>query len=711
MNWLKSTEERSNPLENPRNPLAQAFFIDGQRTITGRSMSDTHALSLPAIYSAVSHIAGDMATVPLAVHRRRDDGGREKVDHPLNQLLGLEPQPMVSAATWREAIQGHVLLRGNGYAEMVVDSRGQVRELRLLSPNDVFHIKGSEFYRIEPDRRTVHMSRMLHLAGPGGDGISGWSVLQLAKNNWALASALEEANTRFITNAARPSGVITSPNPITSETAKRLKSMWAANNSGLDSVGKTPVLDNGMEWQQVGVSAEDAQFLQSRQFSITDISRWFNIPPHMIGDLERATFSNIEEQAIQYVRNTLRPWAVRHEQQMDTKLLTPAERSEGLFISYNLDGLLRGDISSRTDAYQSMFRMGGLTPNEMRALENRNPVEGGDVAYISADMIPLDRAQELLLTDSEPEPIQENTERRKEVRGPQDRMMLRKSFRSLLLDAAGRMVRGEMRNIRRLIRNAEGDIDELIARYYFDDHPEFATRTMGPAFRAYARSVALAAAQEVETETGIDAEAFADAYTEGFVARYSARSRRDLQGRDVVGVEERLNEWGDGTATAAPRMDQVADQEVVKVGDAVARQLFVAAGISTLIWRTNGDTCPYCRRLDGKVVGSNQSFILAGEQFQGDGESQPLIPKNNIRHAPAHKGCDCTIVPGGSLFLKSSPEHADGYAIRAIAESISKIGDISTPVTVNITNEPKTNKRMRFVRNDDGSVESVEVDD
>jgi phage portal protein BeeE len=652
--WLKSPEERSNPLENPRNPLAQAFFIDGQRTITGRSMSDTHALSLPAIYSAVSHIAGDMATVPLSVYRRRADGGREKADHRLNDILGLQPQPMVSAATWREAIQGHVLLRGNGYAEIIMDSGGRVLELRLLSPSDVFHIKGSEFYKVHSQQRLIHMASMLHLAGPGGDGISGWSVLQLAKNNWALASAL------------------------------------------------TPVLDNGMEWQQVGVSAEDAQFLESRQFSITDISRWFNIPPHMIGDLERATFSNIEEQAIQYVRNTLRPWAVRHEQQMDTKLLTANERADGLFVSYNLDGLLRGDISSRTDAYQSMFRMGGLTPNEMRALENRNPVEGGDVAYVSADMVPLDKLEELLAPpaapEPDPEPVQENSERRREVRGHQDRMTLRKSFHGLLLDAAGRMVRGEVRNIRRLMRNAEGDMDDLIARYYFDEHPEFATRTMGPAFRAYARSVALAAAQEIETDTEIDAEAFADAYTEGFVARYSARSRRDLDGRDAPEIEQRLQEWGEGTATAAPRMEQVADQEAVKVGDAVARQLFIAAGVSTLVWRTIGDNCPYCTRLNGKVVGSNQSFILAGEQFQGEGTDTPLVTKNNVRHAPAHKGCNCTIVPGGVGFLSERPAE-----------------EVRQPVTVNVQaptpTPPPAKRTINLVRDENGKVVSLEMDE
>jgi HK97 family phage portal protein len=644
MNWLRAPEERAATysLENPSTPIAKALmFLGGERTITGRAMNDGRALSLPAVFSAVSSIAGDIATQPLKVYQRRADGGRDTVDHPLNYLLNFEVSEGVSAITTRESAQAHVLLRGNAYLEITWNG-STVGSLTLHHPDSVYHIEGTEFYKIVSENRMVHMSNMLHLAGPGGDGVTGFSVIKLARENWSLYSALEESNTRFIANASRPSGVITSPSPITAETANRLKEMWANRNAGLDGVGKTPILDNGMTWQQVGLSAEDTQFIESRQFAVTDIARWFNIPPHKIGDLSRSTFSNIEEQSIEYVRGTLRPWVVRHEAQMAIKLLTPRERAAGLFLKYNMDALLRGDIQRRTEAYATQFNLGALTVNEVRALEDRNPIDGGDRAFIRLDMVPLENIDEVQTPDAVDD---ERTEQRIEYRAPDDRIQLRTTFLSLFNDAAGRMVRGEVRNVRRLLRTAE-DIQEALETYYFDDHPDFAMRTMGPIFRAYAQSVATTAANEVDTDVQIDAEAFADAYAEGFVARYSARSRRDLSGRDTDGIETRTQEWLDGTATANPRAEQVSSQERVKLSDAVARQVFVAAGVGSLIWRTIGDNCPYCRRLNGKRVGTNRSFLLAGEPLEGEGNAPPIIPKNNIRHAPAHKGCDCTIVPG-----------------------------------------------------------------
>ncbi len=647
MSWIRPIEKRNTySLENPSTPIAKALmFLGGERTITGRAMNDGRALSLPAVFSAVSTIAGDIATQPIRVYQRRADGGRDMIDHPLNQLLNLEFAPGVSAISTREASQAHVLMRGNSYLE-ITWSGSKVQELTLLHPGDVHHIRGTEYYRIVSDQRIVHMSEMVHLAGPGGDGVTGFSVIKLARENWSLYSALEESNTRFIANASRPSGVITSPSPITSETAHRLKQMWSERNAGLDGVGKTPILDNGMTWQQVGLSAEDTQFLESRNLAITDIARWFNIPPHKIGDLSRSTFSNIEEQSIEYVRGTLRPWVVRHENQMAIKLLTPTERSRGLFLRYNLDSLLRGDIQRRTEAYQTMFNMGSLTVNEVRALEDRNPIDGGDRAFIRLDMVPLDNVDEVQLPPDARDQVQPKEQRTEvvEYRSADDRLALRAVFLQLFNDAAARMVRGEVRNVRRLVKSSD-DIQSALEKYYFDEHPEFAFRTMGPVFRAYANSVAVAAANEVLSDTEIDAEAFADEFAAGFVNRYSAWSRRDLIRKDAEELEGRTGEWLEPEGDTKPRHVQVSSQERIMLGDAVACQVFAAAGAPGVVWRTLGDSCPYCKRLNGKRVGSLGVFISAGQQFEGEGDVVPLTPKHNIGHAPAHRGCDCTIVP------------------------------------------------------------------
>ena len=644
--WLKTSDEvRANnySIENPSTPIAKALMmLGGEKTITGRPMNDGRALSLSPIFNAVTVIAGDLATIPLKVYRRSDRGREEETGHPLSELLEFEPTAMVTSAAWREASQSHVLLRGNCYTEIVSNSRGVITELVPQSPTDV--VREGVTYKLVSEKRGIHAANMLHVAGPGGNGVDGWSVIKLARENWALASALEESNSRFISNASRPSGFLTTEASMKPETLKKIKDLWGKRNSGLDNIGGTPVLDGGFKWQQVGLSAEDAQFLQSREFSVVEIARWFNITPHKLQDLSRATFSNVEELAIAYVRNTLRPWAVRWEQAMNLKLLTQRERRAGLYVGFNLEGLLRGDIEARTAAYRSQFEMGALTPNEIRALEDRNPVEGGDEPFVRLDMVKLTQAgvpQEV--QEKEPEPRAE----RREYRTHDRRMQLRSTYLPILLEGTQRMVRGEVRNVRRILQRTEPDqLQGRIEGYYFDEHPGFATSVMGPLFRSYAVGMSLAALNEVDSDITLDAGQYADTYTESFVARYSARSRRALAGLEAEAIEQRLHTWTEGDAGAAPRPQQVASEEVIKLGDAVARMAFIAAGVVGLIWRTVGDSCPYCVRLNGKRVDSRSSFIQAGEAFEGEGDVPDLVPSSNITHAPAHRGCNCIIIPG-----------------------------------------------------------------
>ncbi len=658
MSWLKTTEEqRAYSIEDPNTPIAKAlmFLGDMRATITGRPMNDGAALALPAFYNGVAIISGDLATIPLKVYRRLDGGGRaEENGHALWDLLTVSPFDMITSTAWREACQAHRLIRGNSYTEIFTDSVGRVSMLLPLKPSDV--TRKGDMYEIQGGKRRVPADRMLHVPSVGGNGIDGWSVITLARQNLSLASALEESNVRFIANAAQPSGFLKTPHHIDPETALRAKRQFQKKSAGLDHVGEVPVLDGDWEFQRTQLTAEDAAYIESRQFSVTDVARWLNIPPHKIGDLERATFSNIEHQQIDYVQGTLRPWAVRDEQAMNMKLLTPRERAAGLFIAYNLDGLLRGDVQARTQAYTAQFNMGMLTPNEGRTLENRNPVEGGDRPMVRLDMVPLDRidaVQSLGMNDEgrvTSVTFETRTaERRAEYRSHRARIGLRESFASLFGDAATRMVRGEIRNVRRLLeRHSFDELRTALGVYYMDEHPVFAAGVMQPVFRSYAESVSVASVAEINLdEVNVDLVATTSQYTDAFVARYSAQSRRTLQALESNDeIEARLAEWQDGTTESRPRAEQVASREVVRLGDMIARATWVAGGVTAFVWRAIGKTCPYCSRLDGRVVSRSTPFLRGGEAFEGEGTDVVLTPTSDVFGAPAHRGCDCTIVPG-----------------------------------------------------------------
>ena len=636
MTWLKTSEERANnySLENPNTPLG-AILMGGNKSFTGRAVSDKSALSLSPFFAGVKAIAGDLATVPLKVYRRRSDGGREEArDHELWPLLHDSPAPLLTSAAWRSAKHSHVLMRGNAYSAVDVNGRGRITGIFPLHPDKVERLGSTYVYRDTGFEERIPAEHVLHIAGPG-DGIDGWSVLKLARESIGLALALEESNARFIANASRPSGFLTTDEKLNREALTTLKSQWGARTGGLDNVGRTPILDNGLRWEQVGLSAEDAQFLQSREFQLTEIARWLNITPHKLHDLSHGTFSNVEHLGIEYYRATLRPWFVTWEQAMNMKLLTDKDRRDGIYIEFVVDGLLRGDVQTRTEAYRAQFDMGGLTPNELRALEGRNPVPGGDEAYVRLDMRPL----------SQPfEPPTEGDDERKAVptietraSGMQSRLNLREAFRPQFLDAAGRLVRGEIRNVKRLLKDDRTKIED----YYLNDLAGFAEQVMGPVFRGYAESVSLAAQSEVDRPQQINTTGFSGAYTDTFARMHAAKSRKQLLGLDDEQIEERLTVWADGGPDTSPRHEQIASQHVVELGDAVARAVWVASGVTSLIWRTVGDSCPFCRKLNGVRVSSDTGFLQKGEALEAEGEV--LTPKTAIRHAPAHRGCNCTI--------------------------------------------------------------------
>ena len=387
-----------------------SFFLGG--TASGKYVTERSAMQMTAVYCCVRILSEAVASLPLQFYRYTDDGGKEKaVEHPLYFLLHDEPNPEMTSFIFRETLMTHLLLWGNAYSQIIRNGKGEVVALYPLMP-DRMKVDRDEHGRLYYEYtvydsddvdgrkgtnkvgRTVRLQPhdVLHIPGLGFDGLVGYSPIAMAKNAIGLAIATEEYGSKFFANGAAPSGVLEHPGTI--KDPSKVRESWQATFGGSGNANKIAVLEEGMKYTPISISPEQAQFLETRKFQIDEIARIFRVPPHMIGDLEKSSFNNIEQQSLEFVKYTLDPWVSRWEQAMVRALLTPDEKKK-YFFKFNVDGLLRGDYQSRMNGYATARQNGWMSANDIRELENldRIPAEqGGDLYLINGNMTKLEDA-------------------------------------------------------------------------------------------------------------------------------------------------------------------------------------------------------------------------------------------------------------------------------------------------------------------------------
>jgi HK97 family phage portal protein len=390
-------EARSTSPENPATTLSDpapwlaVALNGGALSDTGVQITPESAMRLSAVYACMRVIAEDIASLPLHVYRPLQPRGKERArELPEYAVLHDAPNGLMTSVTWREISVAHVLGWGNAYSEIETNRRGDVIGLWPIAPWCVKPRLTTDRMAIEyrvtvPGRQAVILpaERMLHVPGLSHDGVEGMSVISAARNAVGLGIAAERFGARFFGNASRPAGALKVPPGVKPKEAAEALSSWNTSNAGLDNAGRTALLMAGAEWIKIGLSNEEAQYLELRKFQVTEIARMFRVPPHMIADLERATFSNIEHQALAYVTHTLRPWLVRFEQEINRKLFAGRE----LAAEFAIEGLLRGDIKARGAYYVQGRQWGWLSANDIRDLENMNPIEGGDAYLTPLNMV------------------------------------------------------------------------------------------------------------------------------------------------------------------------------------------------------------------------------------------------------------------------------------------------------------------------------------
>ena len=403
-------------------------FLFG-RTTSGKPVNERTAMQTTAVYACVRILAEAVASLPLHVYEYQDDGGKKLVhDHPLYYLLHDEPNPEMTSFVFRETLMSHLLIWGNAYAQIIRDGAGRVLGLYPLLP-DKMEVqrddKGNIYYvysRNSDENPTfkeygnikLKAEDVLHIPGLGFDGLIGYSPIAMAKNAVGMTLACEEYGASFFANGANPGGVLEHPGVL--KDPSKVRESWNSVYRGVSNAHKIAVLEEGMMYQQIGIPPEEAQFLETRKFQINEIARLYRIPPHMVGDLDKSSFSNIEQQSLEFVKYTLDPWVIRWEQSLQRSLLLPGEKGK-YFIKLNVDGLLRGDYQSRMNGYAVGRQNGWFSANDIREMENMNPIpdeEGGNLYLINGAMTKLADAGAFAKTDTGQQntPAQENSGKR-----------------------------------------------------------------------------------------------------------------------------------------------------------------------------------------------------------------------------------------------------------------------------------------------------------
>jgi HK97 family phage portal protein len=480
-----------------RDPVLAQYF-GGRAVSSGVPVSEWTALNYSAFWAAVQSISGTVASLPLFPYKRLANGGKERyLTSRLYRLLHDEFNPEMTAMVARETMQAHCLTWGNAYAEIERNQNGEPIALWPLRPDYVKPERaanGEIVYRVKPPSgrdALVPYEDMLHIPGLGYDGLMGYSVIHKAREAIGLGLATERFGALFFGNGGWPGIIAQHPGKLSTEAHKRLTESLNEAVQG-PKAHSLIVTEEGIKVEKVGIPPDDAQFLATRQFQVTEMARWFNMPPHKLRDLTHATFSNIEEQNIDWVVDTLRPWLVRWEQELNRKLIRPLERNLQ-FTEHLVDGLLRGNTTARYAAYAVGRQWGWLSADDIRELENMNPLPDGqgDIYLVPLNMQPADMAEANAAPEPTPQPTAPADEAAGQDRSPNGtgrRARLIAAHRGIMLEAVGRMIRKEANAARRAAKagpeHLRGWCDE-----FYPDHIETFAEALTPALHAHLTQV------------------------------------------------------------------------------------------------------------------------------------------------------------------------------------------------------------------------------
>lgn len=650
-------------LSNPKR-----WFVDwfgGGKSKSGADVNEDTAVKVTAVFACIRLLAQTIASLPLHTYQRLEDGKSKAFNHPLYHLLHDLPNPQCTSFNLRSIMMVNLLLTGHAYAEIVRNNAGNIVELWPLPSSHVAIHKnrqtGKALYVINTEDgqlRYLHAAEVLHIQWLGLENLKPFHPVVLAREAIGLSIAAEEFGSLFFESGANASGIAEYPQKLSEEGYKRFTESFDEKYTGLNKNQRVMFLEQGLKFTKLTVNPNEAQAVETRKFQVIEIARFYNVPPHLIMDLERATFSNVEHQDISFVKYSLRPYLVCWEQEMYRSLFTEPERRQ-YFAEFSVDGLLRGDAKSRAEALDIQMRNGVINADEWRALENMNPQpEGmGKIYYRPLNWVRKD--------EPEPDPPQPNNNRMNEDnlnkrqmqhRSAQSKLKLANNYKRIFEDAASRIVSREAKDIKRKAKKAftERSQEEFGTwlQQYYEDAPAWMKRTLKPALFSYTEAVQGLAAEQVNADSGMtpELEEWMNGYLDIWAKKYTNSQRAQIESiirkaneagaEPLEKIETRLDEWEEKNP------DKVASNETIAAAGVVSKFVYAGAGIRYLRWvNASGAPCAFCEELHDKVVGIEEAFVGKDEQLEAEGEDQSMKVRHPSFTPPVHQKCQCTIEP------------------------------------------------------------------
>ena len=664
-------------------------------TKAGVDVDNFIALNFSAVYNAITIISQTVGSLPLHLFKRTERITQKAVSRPGYDVLHSVANPEMTAMTYRETTSAHELSWGNSYSEIVRNGLGHIIQLWPITPNRVKPKRenGQLVYEIaigNGEKKDFPRERILHIPGLGFDGLIGYSVLTKARESIALGMATEEFGARFFGQGTAPIGALETPEDL----GEGRDDFAKAFQKGYATLGKSHsvmILDRDMKYKPIGVKPEDAQFLQTRAFSVVEVARWFNIEPMKLKDHSKSSFNNITSLQTSHVIDCIRPWLVRREQNYNMQMLTPKERRMGYYWEHVVEGLLRGDWAARAEYYSKIWMIGGITNNEIREKENMNPVDGGDELFVPLNMVPLSMARKMIEMqdepDAEPEPsddepptdeeesnrafwktklieynkkVDNKTVAQRSIKG---RERISKRYYPLIKAAAKRIVNKEGNAVKNQTKKQRSQRAEASMEKWLDDFyrkmPDYIIQELGPVFRSFSEAIIEESAVEIGVEPDPkDMDQFINDYIDRYAERHVESSRGQLvsilnkpdeETKDkpeiiehrewADDIDDRVDEWSEDDK----RAEKIADNESVRLSNAIFQTVAFGAGMSC-VWRIRGaKTCPYCKELNGRRVAKGQSFVDTGDELDPKGGTGPMKIRGMKTQPPLHQKCNCIL--------------------------------------------------------------------